>query len=187
MKMMLNDAYSQYKKDSTEDNYQIFGKALLEYIRRTVNSFKRRCSNEELDDIIGDTLIRVLEKLPTFRGESVFTTWVTSVMESQGKELIRSETKKAAMPLFDNDARYDPSLSMSHKLILERLIDQLDLYDKLFTHLKLRGYTNMEVAEKLNIPIGTANWQWKEIQAKLRTQRGGIIAPEAPVCVPEAS
>lgn len=172
--MLLNDTYSSYKASPTVENYELLGAALIQYIRRlTLNAFKRKCRSEEIADIEGDALVHVLESLPTFKGESTFATWVSGVIENRGRNLVRAESRKAASPLFDADVVHDPSLSISNKLLLDQLIDRLDTYDKLFSSLKLRGYTNVEVAERLNIPVGTVDRQWSEIQAKLRTLGGG--------------
>jgi RNA polymerase sigma factor (sigma-70 family) len=173
--MNLNDAYSQYRADPSQANHEVLGAALVQYIHRNVqNIFKRKCRGEELSDIEGDALLHVLESLPTFKGEARFTTWVTSILGNRGKDLIRKESRKAALPILENEGMHDPGPSVSQQILLNGLVAQLDPYDRMLVHLKMRGYTNSEVAFKIDAPVGTVDRQWKEIQAKLRTLSGGI-------------
>jgi len=173
--MNLNDTYTRYRNNPTDANYEALGAALVQYIHKNArNIFKRKCRGEELVDIEGDALLHVLEALPTFKGEARFTTWVMAVLDNRGKDLIRKESRKAALPLLDGEAICDPMTQhSSRRMLLDQLIGKLDPYDRMLISLKLKGYTNSEVADRVNVPEGTVDRQWSEIQQKLRTLLGG--------------
>jgi len=48
-----------------------------------LKGLKKKLSNKavssHIEDFVQDSLIRILEKLPTFRGESQFTSWALSI------------------------------------------------------------------------------------------------------------
>lgn len=50
------------------------------YLRKTLaRGFGRQLADAELDDMAQATVVRVLERLDSFRGDSAFPTWVASV------------------------------------------------------------------------------------------------------------
>lgn len=172
--MKVNNAYALWKANSTVDNYEALGRALLQYIPRQVtNNFKRRCNEEELQDIEGNTYIKVFKNLETFKGESTFATWVASIIENEGRELLRFEAKNAAVPVLERDAMADPRPAIEAKIMVEQLAKNLTHPERVLLQGKLEGVSEEELAIDLKIPIGTIKSRWNTLKAQLRTQAGG--------------
>ena len=52
---------------------------------------KRGLSQDCVEDVVQETILRVLDRLSTFRGESRFTSWATAVGVRTGMELVRKQ------------------------------------------------------------------------------------------------
>ena len=53
---------------------------LSDYVRRTLaKGFGRQLSDEDLEDLSQDSMVRIHDKLDTFAGKSTFKTWAASI------------------------------------------------------------------------------------------------------------
>jgi RNA polymerase sigma-70 factor (ECF subfamily) len=71
----LNDLRGENKDSAIEDLRKILRKGLI-------YSLSSRISNDleaHVDDFVQDAILRILDKMDTFRGESKFTTWAQKV------------------------------------------------------------------------------------------------------------
>lgn len=172
--MKVNNAYALWKANPTVDNYEALGKALLQYIPRQVtNNFKRRCNEEELQDIEGNTYIKVFKNLETFKGESTFATWVASIIENEGRELLRFEAKNAAVPVLERDAMADPRPAIEAKIMVEQLAKNLTHPERVLLSLQMEGLSDEEIAKDLGITLDAAKKRWQRLREQLRTHAGG--------------
>ena len=102
--------------------------------------------------------MRAFEKMPHFRGESEFSTWIYRVALNHCLEVRRSQSRRQA--LFDgaNEARSTPDFSsrIDTRMALENALDALP--ETLQIILVLRQWHDKsydEIGAILNLPVGT--------------------------------
>lgn len=109
------------------------------------------------------TLIAVAYRIRSFRGDSRFTTWLHRVAANEAKQLVRSEARHhdRTVPLAEEEPdahglRRISSLVVD-QAVIQREIERLP--DRLRRAIVLRereDLTYEEIAQALNVPIGTA-------------------------------
>jgi RNA polymerase sigma-70 factor (ECF subfamily) len=130
-----------------------------------------RVKGEELTQ---DVFVRTWEKLPQFRGESAFSTWlhrlavnvVLNARKTEGKQDARTEQSDV-----DDDRRDEMSRAPLH-------IERMDLKDaisklpqgarKVFVLHDIEGYKHEEIAEMMGITSGGSKAQLHRARLLLR-------------------
>ena len=124
-------------------------------------------------DFTQDTFIRAFERLASFRGESAFSTWLSSVATSVAlnglrrvKRIRERETDlDAAEVAGPGSRRSEPDL----KQRLAREIDRLpEGYRTVFVMHDVEGYTHEEIGAALGVEVGTSKAQLSRARARLR-------------------
>lgn len=72
--------------------------SLYKYVKRDLNDF--------VEDITQDSVLKILDKLETFRGESKFTTWAMKIAVREGYTELRKKRYKDIS--LEEHSRYDP-------------------------------------------------------------------------------
>lgn len=131
-------------------------------------------------DVLQDAWMRLLPRLPQFRGESTLRTWLCGFVVNCCRERFRG-------PLFEELATDDgPGISVSSVLL--RVLGTLDLERALallppgsravvILH-DIEGYTHREIAAALGIDEGTSKSQLSRGRAALRRRlepRAGTV------------
>lgn len=124
-------------------------------------------------DFTQEAFIRAFERLPTFRRESAFGTWLYAIAMSVALNGLRTvrrlRTREVALEhaesLGSERKRADPDLRDR----LYRAIDDLPPgYRAVFVMHDVEGYTHEEIGEVMGIQIGTSKAQLFRARAKLR-------------------
>lgn len=173
--MTLNDSYKAWKENPSDDSYNELGKALLWYINKQLRTLKYysisiTLSDEMVEDAQGNTLIKVFEYLPTYNPEkSSFSTWVYAIIKHVVADIIEEATKRNEYPLFENTAvSKDPFGGINGKLLIQKLLSQLNEEDKSFVKMKMDGFSNPNIAEHFQRDINWVENNWKKILKHLR-------------------
>jgi RNA polymerase sigma-70 factor (ECF subfamily) len=134
---------------------------------------------EDAADMAQEVFIVVHRKLPEFAGRSKLTTWLYGVCFR-----VASERRRAAprAPLGQHDAaafvsgQPDPGATAERNeglALLERVLDRLpDEQRAVFCLFELEGMTGDDIAESLEIPLGT-------VYSRLRLARAAFSAASA--------
>lgn len=125
---------------------------------------QRRVRADDLSDFVQETLLRLVERLPTFRGDSAFTTWATAIAtrvaftelrrrgarERGREELDRIELDAAASGRRGGGPA-DEELARRQLLEhLQRAIEtELSERQRIAVLAELRGLPTIEIAERL--------------------------------------
>jgi RNA polymerase sigma-70 factor (ECF subfamily) len=134
--------------------------------------------NEENEDIVQETWIRACEQLGRFEWRSAFSTWLLGIglnivrdnlrRHSRSRDVAESVSLDPPSRKVDNETRID----------LERAIQMLPDGDRLVLVLHdVEGLTHQEIAEKLDIPIGTTKSQLFRARKMIRqwfTEKNGV-------------
>ena len=144
------------------------------HVDRVYRLAYRVAGDDELArDFTQEAFIRAFDRLPTFRRESSFGTWLYTIAMSVALNGIRSvkrlRTKEvsidAAETLGTRERRADPDL----KDRLHKAIEDLPPgYRTVFLMHDLEGYTHEEIGEALGIQSGTSKAQLFRARARLR-------------------
>jgi RNA polymerase sigma-70 factor (ECF subfamily) len=159
---------------------------LLRVLPRVRNLIRYLVRGEDLDDLTQDALLKVLERLASFRGEGRFEAWVDGVtvrvtLRNMGKRRMDESRVSAALP---DELAGQPGSRPSTRYVSRRraveALDQLPMPQRvtLVMHHVL-GMTVSEISTELSAPAET-------IRSRLRIGMGqmrallGLLREEEP-------
>ena len=144
------------------------------HVDRVYRLAYRLAGDDELArDFTQEAFIRAFDRLPSFRGDSAFSTWLYAIAMSVALNGLRGvrrlRTREVALEgaesLGHTPRRADPDLRDR----LYRAIDDLPTgYRTVFVMHDMEGYTHEEIGEVLGIQAGTSKAQLFRARAKLR-------------------
>lgn len=126
----------------------------------------------EAEDVLQEGFVKVFNKLADFRGEASLKTWIKKIMINTALNYHRAKIHDCTM--LDIDQMYDLSdesfvfsdYSFGELLeLLHKLPDRARLVFNLFA---IEGYSHKEIAEKLNINVGTSKSQYARARGLLK-------------------
>ena len=130
------------------------------------------CSNEEdAMEILNSGFLRVFQKIQLFRHEGSLAGWIRTVIyHVMISEIKTKQRTKPNIELEHNDAEHhDFTLEKLFKEDLDTLIHQLPpATARAFSLFANEGYSHHEIAEKLNISIGTSKWHISQARELLQ-------------------
>lgn len=153
------------------------------YAPRVYAVVRRIAANDDLaQDYAQEAWIRAMRALPTFRGDSRFSTWLHRIAVNAALQAVRrtgTRTKREA-PMPETVA-VDPGVRDS--LLQKRLEAALDrlpegMRQVLILH-DVEGYTHEEIGEVLGIAAGTSKSQLFKARAKMRALLDSIDQQDA--------
>ena len=125
------------------------------------------------EELTQDIFIRLWEKLPGFRGESAFTTWLHRLSVNVVLDRLRAEGRRAAwMTVTDDLAAFDgPAVTAEPgtRLDLEKALAALPAGARtVFLLHDVEGYRHEEIAELIGVAVGTSKAQLHRARRLLR-------------------
>ncbi len=169
-------------------NHDAFNDIILSQ-QRYVYSLAMRVfrNNEDAEDLVQNTFIRVFRTISQYNGDSRFTTWLYRIVINLARDELRARGRKVPIInpgggdddefdpvtlIVDDSATRDPQAMLEHnetRRMLERAMDQLEPQFRLvltlyyFDDLK---YT--DIAEILEIPLNTVKSHIRRGKERLR-------------------
>jgi RNA polymerase sigma-70 factor, ECF subfamily len=129
-----------------------------------------RMAPQAAAEIVQDTWVRALQKLPEFRWESRLSTWLVGIAINRSREEIRRNRAESMSDEVEPIAR--AALVPDH-LDLEVAIAQLaEGYREILLLHDVEGYTHEEIAQALKIEPATSRSQLARARAVLRELLG---------------
>jgi RNA polymerase sigma-70 factor (ECF subfamily) len=157
-----------------------------EHFRFVWRSLRRLGVHEsDLPDAVQDTFLVVHRRLPEFEGRSKVTTWLFGIclrVASDGRKRAHGR-RRSGQPLVDTlDERVDVAAEAERRQALGRLellLDELPLEQRaVFTLFELEGMTGDDIAETLEIPLGTVYSRLRLARAAFRQAATRLRAQE---------
>ena len=152
------------------------------HARRVFAVVRRMAGDDALaEDWAQEAWVRVIRALPTFRGESQFSTWLHRIAVNSALHGRRSRERKAGREtvMDDSYAARPTGGDALLKLKLEQAMDRLpDGMRRVLVLHDVEGYTHEEIGEMLGVNPGTCKSQLFKARAKMR--RLLSPAPAAP-------
>jgi RNA polymerase sigma-70 factor (ECF subfamily) len=120
----------------------------------------------EAEDVLQDGFIKVFRDIAQFRGEGPLGAWIRRIMVNTALSHLRKKKQFITnVPDFEhlegNDHALMPSFdsNIDAETLMRHLQNLPDGYRAVFNLYAIDGYTHEEIAEQLNISIGTSKSQ----------------------------
>lgn len=121
-------------------------------------SIRRLIVNDaDVDDVNQDVLIRVSQRISSYRGEARFTTWLFTIARNTAIDYLRRQREHDAL---DDDDRLSSAQRVSSMIAtrsdLQKAVDALPEHYRVPLQLRdLRGHTYEQIADELGIELNT--------------------------------
>lgn len=139
-------------------------------LRRYARALVR--SQETADDLVQDTLVRALSKLHLWQPGTDLRAWLFTLMHNQYVNFVRRAVREGSQTSIDNAIDLGHQANQTTSLTLRDLQNALDrLPEEQRTVVLLIGLEGMryeEVAEILNVPVGTIRSRLSRAREALR-------------------
>ena len=155
------------------------------YNRRVYSHCLRMTRNvAEAEDLTQEVFIQLFRKLKTFRGESLFTTWLHRLTVNA----VLMHFRKTAVRLDRMTEEYEDAVNdfVSARISGASIIDKISLnealrqlapgYRAVFILHDLEGYEHQQISEILKCAVGTSKSQLHKARMKLRR----LLSPKKP-------
>ena len=147
--------------DGDIDSYRELVEKYQDKIYKTV-LYQVRCA-EDAEDITQIVFVKAFKALASFKGDSAFLTWLTRIAINETKNFFTSITYKKGLKtdsvevkIIDDfvgkDTQSEKELLEKFALAIEKLDNDLK---EIIILCGVQGYSYEEVAEMIEIPIGT--------------------------------
>jgi|GEM_PF-172058 RNA polymerase sigma-70 factor (ECF subfamily) len=128
-------------------------------------------NSHDAEDVMQDTYIRIFESSSSYSSQGKPLAWILRIARNLALDIVRSNPAKE-LPLEADwipDAGSDFSESSLDKLVLKMLLSQLDEDERQIVVLhSVERLKHREIAEILDIPLGTELSKYHRSLAKLR-------------------
>ena len=116
----------------------------------------------DAEDAVQEAFLKLYSSLPSFKGESLLSTWLFRILVNTCHDIGRRRTRSPERPFPALDAASIPEPSapaVDHplRLTLERFVKRLEpLPRAVFVLFEVEGFKHGEIADILGIPEGTS-------------------------------
>ncbi len=149
--------------------YDNYSGAIYGIITRIVSS------KEYADEIIQDTFVKIWKNIAQFDAEKGrLYTWMINLARNTAIDYVRSkayqnEQKNQSIPEYVSDSeRYATTSEVDH-IGVKGILDQLKVeWRELIDLAYYKGYTQQEIADRLDIPIGTVKTRTRNALIELK-------------------
>ena len=146
-----------------------------------IRAFARRMMRDQHlgDDAAQDTFLRMWKGLRTHEPRGRFVAWSFTIARNTCIEALRRE-KRTPMPLEEIDAgSHDPSDNQVLRGIVNDALQKLEEPFRSTLILRERGLAYEELAETMEIPVGTVRSRLHEARRRMATMLAPVMAGEA--------
>jgi len=155
-------------RDAQRQIYEFFGDRVYRTVHRIVG-------NTDADDVMQDVFIRLFDKLPSFRFESAFSTWLHRLVINEALQCLRKRGRKSmTIDLLQHQEL--ELVNRSHFAIevvelMARAMEQIEPELRRIFELKVVDeLTYLQIGEIVGIPEGTVGSRLNRARRELRDQ-----------------
>lgn len=153
---LANDRLAQ------KELYNRYSKAMYTIAYRITGDF------ELANDVLQDAFVNIFRNLSKFRRESTLGAWIKTIVVRTAIKLVKKQTRFEEIEDYHMGSYIDWGTSLDTEY-LEKAIQELPTgYRTVFVMIEVEGYSHKDVAEMLNINVGTSKSQLFYAKKKLR-------------------
>lgn len=148
--------------------YEQYGK----YIFGIIKQILKREDLAEL--VLQDTFLKVWDKIDSFSfDKGKLLTWMMNIARNAAIDMTRSKDYKQSLRLINLESADQDKITLSNvqmeNMDIKDLVSKLDnRYNVLIQLVYFQGYTHVEVANELGIPLGTVKSRIRKAFTELR-------------------
>ncbi|HXI00414.1 MAG TPA: sigma-70 family RNA polymerase sigma factor [Sphingobacteriaceae bacterium] len=167
---ILIDNLINKRRSGYEALYHMYSASLYGVIFRIIK-------NQEIaEEVLQDTFVRICDRCQSYEiTKGRFFTWIVNIARNLAIDMLRTKNFKKSLISDSIDERVElinseRNFSINIETIdLQQLINALEPKYRLVLDLMyFQGYTHTEVAEALNLPLGTIKTRLRSAISKLR-------------------
>lgn len=148
--------------------YEIYGDRVFRTLWRIVGQ-------SDAEDVMHDAFVRLFQKLPTFRFESAFSTWLHRLIVNEALQFLRRRNRANMTTSFleQHEREIDNRALIIHEVaeLISRAMDQIEPGLRRIFELKVVDELSYaEIAEIIGIPEGTVGSRLNRARRELREQ-----------------
>lgn len=129
-------------------------------------------SVDEAEDILQDGFIKVFANIHKYQPFGSFEGWVSRIFVNTAIEYYRQRKKFLLADIEMENAEFTVSESVLDSMAAEEILNLMskmpDGYRMVFNMYAIEGYSHKEIAEELNISVGTSKSQYSRSRAYLQ-------------------
>lgn len=129
-------------------------------------------SVDEAEDILQDGFIKVFANIHKYQPFGSFEGWVSRIFVNTAIEYYRQRKKFLLADIEMENAEFTVSESVLDSMAAEEILKLMskmpDGYRMVFNMYAIEGYSHKEIAEELNISVGTSKSQYSRSRAYLQ-------------------
>ena len=158
-----NKVFEEWKKDQNPETLDQLAELLLKHA--TAVTFLVFGSRRE--DVAQESVIKGLEAIEDFRGESLFSTWFHAVAQNHARDRLRQEIlARRDVELDVQDLAVEPEIEAA--IELDQLTSTLSEQDQELLRDKLEGRVESELTEKYQLTAEGIRSRWDSIKKRIR-------------------
>ena len=144
---------------------------------------------DQAADIAQEVWIQIFRALPTWRGDSQFSTWAHRIAVNRTLNALRSVRRIAKLETVMEDDTVSVEQDMDRSFLAESIDDAVRKLSPgaraVFVLHDVEGYTHEEIATELGITSGGSKSQLFKARAKLRRLLAHLVDASSPAKDPE--
>jgi RNA polymerase sigma factor (sigma-70 family) len=123
---------------------------------------------EKRPDVVNESVYQAVSHMENFKGESLFSTWFQAIVQNACNMVLRVRQRQAEVSL---DEVPELAVDIDHveaRTDLKRLMVGLKSREKRLINLKLQGFHDDEIADRLGIGKLAVKHMWARTREKMR-------------------
>ena len=155
-------------KSALHEVYEAYIGYIYTIVLQTVSN------REDAEDVTSEFFMKLWRLADTYREGNGHRAWMAAIARNMAVDLLRKTKREVLTEDFTDTVTENASdVSVEQEVIadmsLRQALDTLKPGDREVVHLKIMGeMTFQEIADALNIPLGTATWRYQNAIQKLR-------------------
>ncbi|MDE6916778.1 MAG: RNA polymerase sigma factor [Lachnospiraceae bacterium] len=155
-------------KSALHEVYEAYIGYIYSIVLQTVSN------REDAEDVTSEFFMKLWRLADTYRGGNGHRAWMAAIARNMAVDLIRKTKREILTEDFaDTDAEHASNACVEQEVIsdlsLQQALDTLKANEREVVNLKIMGeLTFQEIADILDIPLGTVTWRYQNAIKKLR-------------------